>query len=204
MEKATDKPFLTIIDEEVFGPASMEHSSTDRAADMGQNRAKGYAGAFPGRKLADAAATDSSYKWAGGGLASTPSDLARFGAAMLAGELVGGEWQEDMLTARTLASGEVNEQSYGLGWRIGGIEVDGQSGGAKEWTTLIHHGGNTAGSTAILLLLPDYDLVVALTANAIRDDGSGPVTEHATSILRIFVDYLDESGMGRGRAGQES
>ena len=133
--------------------------------------------------------TNNSYKWAGGGLVSTPSELARFGAAMLRSELLSRETTEVVFTARKTADGELNPQHYGLGWRVGGIRYAENEDSEPEILPLINHGGSSIGSASILLLLPGHDIVVAMTANSAGRGGSGPVTGIAADIMRDFLRF---------------
>ena len=45
-----------------------------------------------------------------------------------------------------------------------------------------------------LLLLPEQDIVIAMTVNTIGDDGSGPLTRVVASIARAFLDFENDSG----------
>ena len=46
-----------------------------------------------------------------------------------------------VFTPRTLPSGELNPQHYGLGWRIGGLVVPDEQTGEEKIITLINHSG---------------------------------------------------------------
>ncbi len=45
------------------------------------------------------------------------------------------------------------------------------------------------GSAASLLLMPEHDIVVAVTANSVTDGGSRPVTALAADIAREFLRF---------------
>lgn len=94
-----------------------------------------------------APATNSSYKWAGGGIVSTATDLVTFGNAMLSNELLSEPPRTAVFAARTLPSGELNRQHYGLGWRIGGLVVPDEETGEEKIITLINHGGTACGQS---------------------------------------------------------
>ncbi len=80
LEGATGTPFAQVLDENVLQAAGMTSTSVD-TPDFMPNRVAFYeaqAGRFtPSHPI------DSSYKIAGGGLVSTPTDLARLGTALL-------------------------------------------------------------------------------------------------------------------------
>jgi CubicO group peptidase (beta-lactamase class C family) len=189
MEGASGEAFLEILQARVFDPAGMANTSADYRDRPVPGRVSDYLTLKFVDGLLPAPETNNSYKWAGGGLVSTPSDLVRFGDALLAGRLVSAEMREVMFTPRTLSNGEINPQYYGLGWRSGGLSYP---RGSENYLTMINHGGTSIGGTAILILLPEQDIVIALTANVTPPGGSGPLRTDAANIARIFMDHMGE------------
>jgi len=189
VEQVTGRSYIGGLREHVLEPLGMGRTSIDRAGQIGGSRATDYVGTFSKKAVIKAPATNSSYKWAGGGLVSTPTDLVRFGNAMLRDGLLSETTRAAVLTARTLSSGELNPQHYGLGWRIGGLVVTDGETTEEKIITLIHHGGTRAGSTAILMIVPDHDIVVAMTANTVGRGGSGPITGVAARVARQFIRF---------------
>jgi CubicO group peptidase (beta-lactamase class C family) len=110
---------------------------------------------------------------------------------MLRSELLNQETSDIMFTARTTADGEVNPQHYGLGWRMGGIGYSENEDSEPVILPLISHGGSSMGSATILLLLPEHDIVVAMTTNVSTHRGSGPITQVAANIAREFLRFGD-------------
>ena len=98
-----------------------------------------------------------------------------------------------MFTARTLPSGEKNPRQYGLGWTIGGLAVTDEKTGEEEIITLIHHGGTRAGSSAVLMIIPDHRIVVAMTSNAIGRGGSGALASVAAKVARAFINSAERN-----------
>ena len=188
IEAATGRDFLQVLEQELLAPLGMTHTSRDDANSPPQRRATDYVAILSRNKVIEPPATNSSYKWAGGGLVSTPSDLCRFAAALTEGNFLGDEYTKLMFTPRSLQNGEPNEQHYGLGWRIGGLAVAGQ-GGEEEILTLINHGGTSSGAVSVLLIVPDHNLIVAASANSVRGGGSGPITGIAAKIAREFIKH---------------
>jgi len=71
--------------------------------------------------------------------------------------------REDFWTPVRLLSGEVNAQSYAVGWRVNPsrrIELDGRP--LRE----VHHGGVSKGAMSWLVVYPGPGLVVAININA--------------------------------------
>lgn len=187
MEGASGEDFLTILQQRVFDRAGMARTSADTSDRPVPDRVSDYIWLRMVDGVLPAPETDSSYKWAGGGLASTPTDLTRFANALMAGDLVSAETRDAMFTPRTLASGEINPQHYGLGWRIGGLYYPRES---ETIIPMINHGGTAMGGTAIILILPESGVVVAMTANVTPPGGSGPLRGAAADIARHFLDQM--------------
>jgi CubicO group peptidase (beta-lactamase class C family) len=187
IEGATGQAYIDALAERVLAPLGMERTWIDQEGELPGTRATDYMGTFSKKAVVKAPATNSSYKWAGGGLVSTPSDLVRFGNAMLSAGLLSEATRNAVFTARSLPSGELNPQHYGLGWRIGGLLVTDPETGEDKIITLINHGGTRAGSVAILMIVPDHGIVVAMAANTIGRGGSGPLTSVAAKVARAFI-----------------
>ncbi len=200
VERVTGRSYIGALQEHVLEQLGMEGTSLDRAGQIPGTRATDYVGTFSKKAVIKAPATNSSYKWAGGGLVSTPTDLVRFGNAMLSNELLSEPVRTAVFTARTLPSGELNPQHYGLGWRIGGLVVPDEETGEEKIITLINHGGTRAGSTAILMIIPDHEIVVAMTSNTVGRGGSSPLTSVAAKVAREFIRFE----VGRRREDQTS
>lgn len=187
IERVTGQSYIGALQERVLDPLGMVRTFVDRVHQIPATRATDYVGTFSRKAVAPAPATNSSYKWAGGGLVSTPTDLVRLGNAVLSTVLLRDTTHTAMFTARTLPSGELNPRHYGLGWQIGGLVVTDEETGEDKIITLINHGGTRAGSTAILMIVPDHNIVVAMTANTVGRGGSGPLASVAAKVARQFI-----------------
>jgi CubicO group peptidase (beta-lactamase class C family) len=115
-------------------------------------RAQGYVRDGYGRLL-NSALADMTLKVPGAGLCGTAPDVARFGAALLAGRLVSPKNLREMLTPQKTRDGRVTD--FGLGLRLGT-----RDGRAEAW----HTGGHERVSTA-LYLRPDDGVAVVILAN---------------------------------------
>jgi CubicO group peptidase (beta-lactamase class C family) len=101
---------------------------------------------------------DLSMKLAGGGFMATPRDLARLGVAWLDDEFISPETRQQFWTPQRLADGSVNEQNYALNWRVSKATED-------IPFTYIHHGGVSKGAMALLAVIPEQRMAVALAIN---------------------------------------
>lgn len=190
IEAATGERFEDLAAEYVFQPLQMANTAPDDTLNPQQNRATDYTAIFGNGTVSVAPDVNVSYKIAGGGFISTPSDLTMFGMALLGPDLFSKRSKEAMFTARKFTSGAVNPQRYGLGWRIGGLQMTEKGSEETYILPLIHHGGTSVGSVSILFLIPDYDIVIALTANTVgTSGGSSPLTRVAAQIAYAFLEF---------------
>jgi len=96
---------------------------------------------------------DLSVKWAGGGIISTASDLARFAIALDQGKLLKAETLERMYTSARLNNGSLT--GYGLGWMVA----------QEAGRTLVAHSGGAMGGTTYLLHDPKAQVVSVVLTN---------------------------------------
>lgn len=185
MQRAAGEPFLDWMQRNVFEPLGMRHTGPDLANRVVPGRASFYQIRVVG-ELMPAPFTDNSYKWAGGGLLSTPEDLVRFGIGLLGGDLLGRDGVEALFTSQRTDAGE--ETGYGMGFRPG---FDG------EGRRVVHHGGSSEGGRAFLLLYPGEGVVVAMAANR----ATAPLFEEEAQSMAHFV--LDHGPSGDGGVDRE-
>lgn len=184
LEQSTDTDFLTLLKELVLDPLELDRTIADYKYPRADMRATDYLAMMRRLGLFQSPKTNSSYKWAGGGLLSTPEELAKLGGILLSGSFISDETFTLMTTARTLPSGELNPQNYGLGWRIGTMPYP---RGGDVLVPIIHHGGTAAGSQCALMLVPTFKISVAVCGNAFTG-GSGELIQLAADIARDFQD----------------
>lgn len=152
VEGASGESFMEYLRENVFAPAGLASARQDDLLDIIPNRAQGYAKG-PDGELRNSVPSDTSSKVPGGGLTATAPDVARFGAALLAGQLVQRATVMRMCTAQRTRAGRPTE--YGLGLRV--TERNRQ---VECW----HQGGQPRVST-LLYLRPARGVTVALLGN---------------------------------------
>lgn len=190
IEGASGQSFLDYLQTDIFDPIGMNRTSADYADRQIDQRVSDYVQTiYAEGKVLPAPSTNSSYKWAGGGLVSTPTDLVRFGNALLAAEIVSPDGLEEMFTARQVSSGETNPQHYGLGWRMGLLSYP---KGSDTYFSMINHGGTSIGSITILMLMPENGIVIAMCANSTGSSGSGAIRSEAAAIVRLFIDHMTQ------------
>ena len=175
METAAEQPFLEFMQERVFAPLGLKHTLPDHAAaELPQRTA--YYQTLAG-KTVPALPVDNSYKWAGGGFLSTPSDLVRFQFAVQGAGFLNAESRSEMF--RSQATNDGKSIGYGIGWRV--------SQHAKHGKMVGHSGGSVGGSTMLDSYLREQ-LVVAITINHSSQPASAIARELAQPFLKALAD----------------
>ena len=178
VEAAADEPFLDFMQREVFDPSEMKDTALDDARRPAARRTRLYwpfAARNPRLGVESANDGDISCIQGAGALLSTPSDVARFGLAMLGGRLLRSDTLDLLRTPLELESGE--STGYGLGWFVRSVPF------GEEATTAIGHGGSTGGGSTSFLTLPEHGIVVAVTTNI---SYAGKLPSLSLRLERIF------------------
>ena len=164
-ESVAGIPFLDLLEREVWMPLAMTDTRPDDLADPGPDRAVPYT-VLRGR-LIHTEGADPSYKWAGGGILSTPSDLVRMGSGLVSGRVIGDSLRAALLQPQPLADGSPNPQRYALGWRNG---RESELLGSADSVAVLHHGGASPGGSSFLLVVPEWEGAgAAMTNLTLRD-----------------------------------
>src|SRR5262249_39364781 len=111
-----------------------------------------------------------------GGYYSTPSDLARFGSAMLKPGLLKAGTITLLQTPLRLASGA--STNFALGWKVEQVQLNGAS------VRMLAHRASPTGGTVALLMFPDQRLVIAAIANVSNADG---VVPFGVKVAEVFA-----------------
>ena len=171
VEAAAGEPYLDFMQREVFDPSDMEDTALDDILRPAARRASFY-WPFAARNtrngVEDAADGDSSCIQGAGGLLSTPSDIARFGLAILSGRLLRSETLDMLRTPLELESGE--STGYGLGWFARAAPF----GPTANTTAVFGHSGTSVGGFSSLMTVPEHGIVVAATTNVSLDPDLAP------------------------------
>ncbi len=163
LEAASGKPFLDLLQDEVYAPLGMSNSGPDHVYAIVPNRT-GFYFAYQGQlpdadipvgTMLNAPLVDNSMKWASGGLLGTAEDLVRFSNA----HLEPGYLSEDALSLLFTSDDSFDtgrEFHIAFGWRVS----EDEAGRARY-----HHGGAIAGGRAFVMIYPESGITVAILAN---------------------------------------
>jgi len=197
---AANEPYLDFVQREILAPLGMESTLPDIGGRIQPGRARFYYPRFalnPRYGVHDAAPMDMSCILPAGGFLSTPSDLVRFGSAMMSGALLDLSIIEGLQQPVKLPSGEFTEQA--LGWAVSSVPmgIDGAAtrivghglGDAVRRGPLsaVNGGGHAFGGTASLLTAPEHRIAIAVATNV---SGAENVSLLATRLADAFVRFL--------------
>ena len=181
LESASGTEFTRLIAEQVAGPLALTRLHHDDMLALIPGRVGLYDPPviyqrfmpMPDVDVVNSFSANPAYKWAGGGMVGSASDVARFGAAQMSGDFLSDAMRETLFTPRAQMSPEIG---LGLGWRIDGHETLGSR---------YHHAGNMQGCRAQLALYPEHGLSVALISNL--GATPGPILGYTDRIAQAFT-----------------
>lgn len=182
IEGAAGKPFLEYLDESVLKPLGMTSTAPDLRASPHSELSAFYA-LREGRMSKLSETEDPSYKWAGGGLTSTPSDLLKLANGYLNGFLDSTTVRE-MWSSQRLDNG--TETGIGLAWR-------------RSWDfagrPVVEHAGSMEGARSVISILPEQRMAIAVMAN--REWSSNiEITAHM-----LALPFINQRAKGAGISG---
>ncbi|WP_115718133.1 serine hydrolase domain-containing protein [Gallaecimonas mangrovi] len=176
MEGADGKRnFKAIMRQEVFGPLAMHDTVFDEQYHIIPNRVRPYS--VENGKLINSPQTDHSYKWAGGGIIASASDVSRFAVAQINGRYLKPATSKLMFTKAKLNNG--NNVDVGIGWFIGFDEYqaskkyrDNKAALAmmKDMPHAVMHSGGSVGGITMTILDTDSHRAVTVVKNVDGDN----------------------------------
>jgi CubicO group peptidase (beta-lactamase class C family) len=182
LESAAKLPFLDLLHRDIAAPLGLTSLGGDAPSSVVPNRVRGYHPADKAKwanppvvgLYANAPPANPIYKWAGGGLLATPTDVARFGAAHFAPGKISKATLEALFTVQTAATPQ--SPPLGLGWRI-----DEDAAKRLRW----HHAGSQQGARASLVIYPKERLSIGLASNLTSVPGN--VNDLSAKIADAFA-----------------
>lgn len=174
-EAVAGVPYAELMRRELFAPLAL--TETDLDAEPSARRVVTYwprmaADTHFGLEVADP--VDYACFAGAGALVSTPQDLVRFGAAVLAGEAARPETIALLHTPLAIQVPGAEDGVRGLGWSVGHA-----AGRRTVWRD-----GTAVGTTASLRLLPDDGVAVAVVANVTFAKGVPPLAVTLANLFR--------------------
>ena len=156
-QETAGKPFPQLVEERVFTPLSMKHSTFRPTVAMTFPLAIGHRGARGETPAVVRPMAEDTRHWPAGYIYTSANDLARFTIALLHDKAF-----HDLMTPRVEVSNELEPARYGYG-----LFLETYRGIPTAW-----HGGDMPGFTAMMRVLPGEDMALIVLANrqAVRPD----------------------------------
>lgn len=185
--------FKQIIRQEVFQPLQMDDSTFDDAKPIISNRHTPYS--YVGGELLNSPTVNNSYKYAGGGFLSTPSDIVKMAIAHTKSDFLPAYSIKEMFKPTAKGSGS----NFGIGWLVGWdaylnrfnrdqvnnkkyIDMIG-----RHQNAVMHSGGSMGGVTMLILCL-EHNHSAAVVKN-VSGESSANVFNLALQTLDLFTEY---------------
>ena len=164
------RDFEQLMTDEVFHPLNMTDSSFDHQYKLIPNRQRPYE--YENGQLLNARQTDHSYKWAGGGILATPSDVSRFAAAHSEEGFLSQNSLKEIFTPSKLNNGETI--NFGVGWilnfdRYKSASTYRNNKKAQElmasFNDVAMHSGGSIGGITMTILCREHATAVTVVKN---------------------------------------
>lgn len=184
------RDFKQIIQQEVFRPLQMNDSTFDDAAPIISNRHTPYS--YIDGQLINSPEVNNSYKYAGGGFLSTPTDIVKMAVAHTKNSYLSADSTQQMFRPTAKESGS----NFGIGWLVGWDtylnrlnrdKVKNQkylNMIARHKNAVMHSGGSMGGVTMLILCL-DHNHSAAVVKN-VSGESSANVFNLALETLDLF------------------
>lgn len=186
MEKASSTDFLELMESKLFLPLNMRSTQPNLKHEKSSKQSTFYE--IRNNEFKPSPEINMSNKWAGGGFLSNPSDLVKAGNSILNEGLLSRATINQLIEPQKLNNDSINHQSYALGWRHN-YTYDFLDGNRK--VEIIHHGGMALGSQSLLVVFPEYDMVVSLLMNKSGEEGQFKLFDYLKPIVNIFLSKLE-------------
>lgn len=182
MQDAAGQPFNDLMSQYVFEPRGLAATLPDHMRTGALPFAQSYQ--TKGVQLKPWRRVDLSHKLAAGGYVSTPSNLALLGSAWLDNDFIPNDVRDAFWTPVRLPNGKVNEQNYALGFRRSYWPIE----GVGE-VIFLNHGGISKGAQCWLMIVPEYDLSLAISINR-RTENFFDFADVYVDLLEVFIPVL--------------
>ncbi|MCC9169021.1 serine hydrolase domain-containing protein [Pontibacter harenae] len=187
VEKVSGLGFEDYLEKNIWLPAGMLNTCFDVPSRIIPKRGKGYVRNSKG-VLINAPYEDVSYKYASGGIISTPEDMVKFALALNNGMLLkpktlGLMYKPQFDKNKKAFNANLLDQKEPLGQGL--IWWSGQDNYGRTW---YGHSGSVKGTNSFLMNFPKEKVVVAIQFNTYVSN----VTEYALALAEMF---LLESGV---------
>lgn len=202
MQESTNTQFQYAMRKEVLQPLGMQHTYAQEESNSDNSLEENLVTFYwhkddKGELVKPWRDVDLSHRLAGGGFISTSSDLVRLGIGFNSNNFVSASTRSAFWTPQTLNDGQVNEQGYAIGWRV--RESDFGEGIGRLFQA--NHGGVSRGAQSWLMVIPDYNMAVAVNINAKTEhfwDFGSVSFDIASLFLRHHIESIQQAKLLTG------
>lgn len=183
-ERASGTDYASLLEMTIRGPLGL---SSPMLADYGPGP-EAVTSAYAlrrGGQVRLRGAVNVSQRWPGGGLYSRSSDLVRLAGAWLDHAYISQETRARFWEPMRLNNGDINEQSYALGWRSQPAST--VTFGPHSPVHVVHHGGVSRGAMSWLIVYPELGIAAAININAQTAEFSDFASVEP-AIVRLFAE----------------
>ena len=149
IEGVSGESYTNYMLKNIWDPLKLRNSFADDIYKKHPNRSKFYDATGAENDLGDL-----SYKYAGGGLLSTTTDLIKLGNELLNGNYIDPKHKPTLF--ETQYTSNKKKTDYGLGWYIGK-----DKNGHRIW----YHAGDSFSGSSYMIIYPDDEIVVSFLGN---------------------------------------
>ena len=174
IEKVTQKPFNTVLQERIFEPANMKNSSYETGKALIKNKADGYD--RHGSKYLNANPIDMSVSYSAGGIHSTVEDLFLWDKSLYSQKLLPQKYLDTMFYPHQ----PIGRNHYAYGWSVGEIPI----GNTQETVSVIDHDGVINGFSSLIVRIPLSKSTIIILNNT----GRAPLNHMTRGITGILFD----------------
>ncbi|MDP5158712.1 MAG: beta-lactamase family protein [Flaviramulus sp.] len=172
IQKAADKPFISLVNDSIFKPLQMENSRAEISDEFISNKTQFYRKSLLKKPVLSSPVANE-YKVAGGGFLSTSEDIVKFGNELIFPKIISQKALENITKPQRLITGE--NTGYGIGF---------SSVTTKKGTPKYYHTGGGVGASSILLVYPEEKVVITVLTNLTGVN----MEEFGKQLESVFVD----------------
>lgn len=185
LASADGRSFLALMNARVFEPAAMAATEAEHPPQEAPTEEIVTPYLLYDGTVLRAPGLNNSYKWAGGGFLSTPSDLVRFGLELLNGGYLTPAMRAELWQVTTLEDGTASPGAYGLGFQIG----------THQEQDFVGHGGGSVGGNTYFVIFPELGLVGVSVANVAVLSGPWNTRDATRDWTLRFAGAVTQSAM---------
>ena len=203
-----NEPYADFVQREILTPLGMQQTVPGSDALTEPATAHFYFPSFmldPRRGLQEAPSVALTCILPASGFLSTPSDLVRFGTAMMGDTLLNPATVKVLQTPVPVASKELAGQALGWAERTVAMGADatptrivGRGIGEpvyRDFLSAVSLGGHVSGETTLLMTVPERRIAIAVATNV---SGASNVSLISTRLADVFVRHLESRSAAAG------